>query len=237
MQPQHSHEVIHNKSQGKLFVNDVCLRAASEIVGGDFLSYPLDTAQRSMEITVDEYDQDWTEVGFRAVKIFGDSRERPRSVVYNFWAHSTLPNPEPMIKAYEADMQAELAAVIIDNKLDTSPIGETILPVDESRNDEDDDDDEDDEAEFCVVEKLEFSIDSQARTPFKEHHFEFVESGTTMGIMNFAESIDRKWLGDSFDEQAQLERYAREYVAQFDQPDLRIMLGILGRIGLLAPTP
>jgi hypothetical protein len=223
MSPALVHEHIASPYEAKRFVDDVLERAASEIYGSSFRRSGADLVGRKQEIrsTFDEFAE-CSEVGFTAYR--NPEVDKPDTIVYNIWVainadNQIMPNPyADYIRTYESDVE------------DDDELGDIAVDVE----DEDDEDDDIDLEDAEVVERTEFYLDSKLLKPTKIVSYDYYFEGEIVDSRNLYTNYEiDQIIGDTVDEQVLFEGTREALNRSFSSEDTRLMLSILGRLGLL----
>lgn len=240
MRPQYIHEVVGNKTQTARFMSDICFPAANELAGGSFMRYPYDEVVRSQQTTLDAYEQDYARIGFSALKIRQEVDGPVDSVNFNFWAYvSMYPQPEA-IWALQTE-NAEAVEAYYEEHPEKRPSEEDTMLFGDTDFDDTVDETEvevttvrlDGDYDLKIYEKLDYYVNSKVKQPIKQRRFEYDVDGNTLGEITYTKLFPMRWLGETPQEQAALTTLAENYISTFDYNDIRTMIGILGRLGLI----
>lgn len=217
----YSGPVVRTKKQSKAFINGVLLPAADIIANCSFKKSGMHQVTREQNISCSDDPGDWTEVGFRAVRI--DPIDNPKLIQFNLWIHnatdtSQIPLPEAALVRTGDDRDRYLGGLM----LEADP--------------EDDDDEEYDEYDFenIVIEQRDFYLDNGSHRPVKELEYAFARDGSVIWEESLTSGVPGHWRGDSYQEQMDLMRLERSMRSEFDELDLSLIGSVLGRLGLLA---
>lgn len=209
-------KTVRSKKQSKAFINDILMPAADIIVNCSFKKSNLRQATREQNISFSDDPSDWAEIGFRAVRT--DPIENPKLILFNIWVHnatdtSHIPLPEAVQVMGANEHEKYIGALLLDEEYE--------------------DDEVESGFENVVIEQREFFIDNGSYLPIKELQYAFACDGSVIYEESATTQFPTEWCGDSYQEQLDLMQLERSLRNEFNELDLTLIGGILGRLGLI----